>query len=336
MNRKDLPMARLDWYIRSNLKLSHLQLIVALDEHRHLGKVAAHMNVSQPAVSKTLAALETKLGFPLFNRTTRGMEPSEHGDCLIRHAQDILRRLTSVEDELRDISDGRIGRISLGVLPSAATVLVPRFVADMNRLNAGITTSVREGTMETLLPRLRSGDVDFVVGARPSRRLEEEFETELLYEDPIVVVAGPNHPLTGVPRLQWRQLGGYSMVLPTQDASTRLVIEEFLLDQGLRVPSQHLESLSTLTNIGVLQYTDSVGFMTRVLAQYFQDLGLLSVLPLQVPNATMRLALVWMADRRKTKVHEIILDEFRATRDMLVRDFLINPLWTDAAAATQS
>lgn len=319
-------MARLDWYIRSNLKLSHLQLIVALDEFRHLGKVAAHMNVTQPAVSKTLAALETKLGFPLFSRTTRGMEPTEHGECLVRHANDILRRLTNVEDELRDISDGRIARVSLGVLPSAATVLVPRFIADLNRLNTDITTSVREGTMEGLVPRLRSGDVDFVVGARLSRRLGPEFEGELLYEDPIVVVAGPKHPLVGTPRLQWRMLGGYSMVLPTQDASTRQAIDEFLLDQGLKVPSQHLESLSTLTNIGVLQYTDSVGFMTRTLAHYFQDLGLLSVFPLQVPNATMHMGLLWMADRRKTKVHEIILDEFRSTRDQLVRDFLINPL----------
>lgn len=319
-------MAKLDWYIRSNIKLAHLQLLVALDEHRNLGKVAAHLNVSQPAISKTLAALEEKLGFSLFKRTTRGMEPSEHGDCLIRHARDILRRLTTVEDELRDISDGRIGRISMGVLPAAATVLLPRFVSDLNRLNAGITTSVCEGTMESLLPLLRAGDIDFVVGNQPVRPLGSEFETELLYDDPIVAVASRNHPLTGMEDLRWPMLAGYSMVLPTQDASTRSTIDEFLIEQGLRIPSQHLESLSTLTNIGVMQYTDSVGFMSRVLAQYFQDLGLLSMLPLQVPNATIHVGLVWMADRRKTKVHEIILEEFRTTRDSLVRDFLLNPL----------
>lgn len=319
-------MAKLDWYVRSRLKLSHFQLLAVLDEFRNIGKAAAYLNVSQPAVSKNLSMLETNLGFPLFKRTTRGMEPSEHGECLIRHANDILRRLSAVEEELRDISEGRIGRVSLGVLPSAATVFLPRFVAHLNRLNTEITVSVREGTLENLLPSLRTGDVDFVLGNRPRRRLGEEFETELLYEDPIVVVVGSNHPLAHEPRPRWRMLGGYPMVLPTQDASTRAVIEEFLLDQGVRVPSQHLESLSTLTNIGVLQYTDAVGFMTRVLAQYFQDLGLLSVLPLQVPYATMHVSLVWMADRGKTTVHEVILDEFRSTRDMLVRDFLLNPL----------
>lgn len=81
-----------------------------------------------------------------------------------------------------------------------------------------------------------------------------------------------------------------------------------------------------MTNIGVMQFTDSVGFLSRVLAQHFQDMGLLSVLPLQVPNANIHVGLVWMADRKKTRVHEIILEELRATRDLLVRDFLINPL----------
>lgn len=319
-------MARLDWYIRSNLKLSHLQLLLALDEHRSVGKVAAHLNVTQPAVSKSLAALEANLGFSLYRRTTRGMEPTEYGECLVRHARDILRRLATVEDELRDISDGRIARISMGVLPAAATVLLPRFVADLNRLNAGITTTVREGTMESLLPRLRAGDIDFVVGNRPTRPLGPEFETELLYEDPVVVVASRNHPLTWVSNPEWRMLAGYSMVLPTQDATTRPIIDEFLMQQGLTIPSQHLESLSTLTNIGVMQFTDSVGFLSRVLAQHFQDLGLLSVLPLQVPEANIHVGLVWMADKKKTRVHEIILEELRATRDLLVRDFLINPL----------
>jgi len=319
-------MAKLDWYIRSNLKLSHLQLLVALDDFRNIGKVAAHLNVSQPAVSKSLASLEASLGFSLFNRTTRGMDPSEHGECLIRHARDILRRLRSVDDELRDISDGRIARITMGVLPAAASVLVPRFVADMMRLNAGITISVREGSMESLLPQLRAGDIDFVVGNQPIRPLGPEFGTELLYHDPIVVVTSRSHPLACMDTLSWSDLNGHSMVLPTADASTRSSIDDFLTAQDVHIPSQHLESLSTLTSIGVLQLTDSVGFLSRVLAQYFQDLGVLAMLPLQVPNTSIHVGLVWMADRRQTKVHEIILEELRNTRDLLVRDFLVNPL----------
>jgi Bacterial regulatory helix-turn-helix protein, lysR family len=63
---KGRAMPRLDWYIRANLKLRHLQLLVALDDLRHVSRVAAHLNVTQPAVSKTLAALETGMATQLF------------------------------------------------------------------------------------------------------------------------------------------------------------------------------------------------------------------------------------------------------------------------------
>jgi hypothetical protein len=77
-------MAKLDWYIRANLKLRHLQLLVALDDFRSVGRVAAHLNVSQPAVSKTLAMLEEGLEVALFDRSTRGMEPTEQSGTRAR------------------------------------------------------------------------------------------------------------------------------------------------------------------------------------------------------------------------------------------------------------
>ena len=59
-------MAQLDWFIRANLKPRHLQLLVAMDDYRSLGRVAENVNVTQPAVSKTLGELERGLGVKLF------------------------------------------------------------------------------------------------------------------------------------------------------------------------------------------------------------------------------------------------------------------------------
>ena len=64
-------MAQLDAYVRTSFKPRHLRLLVALDDMRHLGKVASSINVSQPAVSKALGELERGLGLKLFERTAR-------------------------------------------------------------------------------------------------------------------------------------------------------------------------------------------------------------------------------------------------------------------------
>ena len=83
-------MTQLDTYVRASFKPRHLRLLVALDDLRNLGQVAASINVSQPAVSKALGELERGLGLKLFERTARGVIPTAYGQCLIRHARVML------------------------------------------------------------------------------------------------------------------------------------------------------------------------------------------------------------------------------------------------------
>ena len=182
-------MSRTDWYIRANLKLRHLQLVVALDGMRSISKVASALTLTQPAVSKMLSSLESGLGVRLFERSTTGLIPTEHGQCLIRHAQEILLRLNTVQSELRDISEVPIMRVSLGIMPAATLVLAPRLIGLLESKAKDIVVSVKEGTMEIMLPKLKAGELDFLIGVLPNRPVGAELRTHTFYEDPFVVAA---------------------------------------------------------------------------------------------------------------------------------------------------
>ena len=307
-------MSRLDWYIRANLKFRHLQMLVAIDDLRHVGRVAAYLNVTQPAVSKTLLQLEQGLNVALFERTRRGMEPTAHGECMIRHAREILACLINARDELLDISEGRISRVVIGVLPTTAIELVPRFIARLEAESKDVAAGVIEGTMSTLLPMLRAGDMDLVVGLLlPEQPLEPEFATELLYEDPIVVAVRHEHPLAAVPELKWTSLSGYPLVLPPSSALMRDAIDTFIANHGVRTPRRRLDSVSTLTNIGVLRFTDSIGFISRGLAQHYAEQGMLRVLPLELPNVRLPVGLVWVAGRHMGVAQRLVCRLLRET-----------------------
>ncbi len=313
-------MSGLNRYLRHHLNIRHLRVLVALDDHRNVGRVAAYLNVTQPAVSKTLAMLESGLGMQLFMRGRRGMEPTDAGACLVRHAREILSRLNEAGIELRDIAEGQVGQVSLGVLPSAAVVLVPRLIARQESNVASVAISVTEGTMATLLPALRAGDIDMTVGVLPTPPLGPEFGTEVLMEDPIAVVVRRNHPLTGLKHVCWKHLDGYPMVLPPQTAYTRGAIDAILARHDLSVSRRVVESVSTMTNVGTLQLTDSVGFLSSVLAQHFENLGVLTMLSLDVPDGvTMRIGLIWMIDRHFTAAHRLIRTALLETSRELLR-----------------
>src|SRR5262245_12866214 len=119
-------MAELDWYLLINLKARHLRLVVAIDTYRNLTQVADITHVTVPAVSKALAELERGLGLELFTRTTQGLKPTPYGECLIRHAREMLTSLNQARDELKALSTGTQGKVNIGVLPASTYALLPR------------------------------------------------------------------------------------------------------------------------------------------------------------------------------------------------------------------
>lgn len=303
-------MTKLDWYLRANLKFRHLQLIVALDDLRNVGRVASYLNVSQPAISKTLAALEEGLGVKLFERAPHGLEPTEHGDCFVRHARQIIEQLAYARDELQYISEGRVTRVNLGVVPAAA-LQVARFIARLEAQTLAVTVTIQEATTVNLQKMLRAGDIDLIVGNLPIRPLGAEFTTELLYKDPIVIVVRQGHPLADAEVLDWSLLSKYPTVMPPEGSFTRTPLEDTLLRKGVKITHSSVESISTLTNIGVLQQTDSIGFLAKGIATYFEKLDVVSILPLSLSNIWMNVGVIWMTDRGLTKSQQKVRKLFQ-------------------------
>src|SRR5262250_3035684 len=116
-------MAQIDRVLRSNIKLRHLQLMVALDEFRHLGRTAEFLSVSQPAVSRVLTEVEKMLGLTLFTRSTRGTEPTAAGESLVRFARSVLAQYEQTRDEIAAVESGASGRIRIGSMGAALPAL---------------------------------------------------------------------------------------------------------------------------------------------------------------------------------------------------------------------
>jgi len=156
-------MAQPDWFIRANLKPRHFRMLVALDDLRHMGRVAQSLHVSQPAVSLALGELEKGLGFKLFERTPKGVLPNAYGECQIRHARAVLASLVQARDELHALRSGALGRVIVGALPAMRPGLLPKAMAKLKEKTPLTIVTVHEGSMESMLPELRRGAVDLIV-----------------------------------------------------------------------------------------------------------------------------------------------------------------------------
>jgi DNA-binding transcriptional LysR family regulator len=300
-------MAQIDRVLRSNIKLRHLQLLVALDQFRHLGRTAEFMSVSQPAVSKMLAEVESMLALTLFDRSARGTEPTASGVSLIRFARSVLAEYERTRDEIAAVASGTAGRTRVGSMVVAMPVLLARAVALLKQRSTQATVLVEEGDLTHLLPKLRLGELDVFVGRLEPGYASPDLVTEALYEEPMVAVVAADHPLAGKAKPSWADLAAIPCVLPPPWASLRVKIEQQFFKHGLEPPLDVVETSSFLALTLFLQQRGAAGFLAQSVAKHFQSQGLLKVLRLKVAIELPPVGLITLRGRRLTATTEQLI-----------------------------
>jgi DNA-binding transcriptional LysR family regulator len=310
-------MSQIDRVLRSNLKLRHLQMLVALDQFRHLGRAAEFLSVTQPAVSKTLAEVERMFGLSLFDRSTRGTVPTPAGASVVRFARSVLAGYDRTRDEIAAEARGASGRTSVGAMVVATPVLLARAV---ERLKAGAgrtTVLIDEGDLTRLLPKLRLGELDLFVGRLEPGYAAPDLEAEPLYEEPMAAVVRPGHPLADASRPTWADLAALPCVMPPPWASLRVKLDQMFHAAGLHPPVDIVESASFLSQITFLRQRGAVGFMARGVARHFAAQEMVAELRLAVPIGLPPVGLITMRGRPPTAATAQLMECLRLEAQVL-------------------
>lgn len=304
-------MTRIDRVLRSSLKLRHFQLLVALDQFRHLGRAAEFLSVTQPAVSKSLAEIESLFGLPLFERSTRGTEPTSAGISVVRFARSVLAGYERTRDEILAEARGASGRTSVGAMVVATPVLLAQAVERLKARSSRITVLVEEGDLTRLLPKLRLGELDLFVGRLEPGYASPDLETEALYHDAMVAVVRPGHPLADQQALAWADLVSWPCVMPPPWASLRVKLEQQFFAHGLHPPADLMETASFLSQLSFLHQRGAVAFMAWQVARHYADQGLLAVLELPVPVDLPPVGLITLRGQPPTPTTVQLIDCLR-------------------------
>ncbi|WP_048440309.1 LysR substrate-binding domain-containing protein [Caenimonas sp. SL110] len=306
-------MPAIDRVLRSNIKLRHLQLLVALDQFRHVGRTAEFMSVSQPAVSKMLTEVESMLEVILFERSTRGTEPTAAGVSLIRFARSVLADYERTRDEIASLESGAAGRTRVGsMVVSLPTVLTPA-VTLLKKGAPEATVLVEEGDLTRLLPKLRLGEIDLFVGRLEPGYAAPDLVTEKLFNEPMVAVVRAGHPLSGKrSRVTWADLAAMPCVLPPPWASLRVKLEQQFYKHKLQPPVDVIETASFLAISTFVQQRDAVAFVAQSVGTHFEQQGMFAVLKLPVPVELPPVGLITVRGRPPTRITQQLMQCLRS------------------------
>lgn len=242
------------------VQLRHLRCLVAVAQERHLARAAERLNLSQPAVSKTLAELEALAGARLVERGRRGAQLTLAGQQLLAHAQRVLEAVGDAAQALAPAATARIARLRVGALPSVAPALLPAALAQFQSEGPKSHVEVRANTNAALLDALRAGALDVALGrmSEPARMTGLTFE--LLYMEPLVLLVRPGHPLATLAAPSMQAVLQHPLVVYGEGTTPRHNTESFLSGFGLRLPAQRTETLEVSVARLLVQHADAIWF----------------------------------------------------------------------------
>jgi len=189
-----------------------LEYLVAVAEARHFGRAARACGVSQPGLSAQIQSLEADLGVRLFERSRRGVIVTRAGERVAEQARRALRALDGVVDAAREASAPLTGPLHLGVIPTVAPYLLPRWLPRVREAHPHLQLFLHEDQTARSVARLREGSLDLLLLALPIGG--GDLEELALFDEPFLLAAPAGHALgRGRRRVTESDLEGCAVLL---------------------------------------------------------------------------------------------------------------------------
>ena len=244
------------------LELRDVEYFFVVAEHRHVGRAAEALGMSQPALSRSLRRLEASIKARLVTRTPKGVELTAVGSALLSQVSRLRLALSDVAQEATDLSEGTAGHLRIGVGPATAEHLLAPACSALFKSAPKITIKVTVAHYHMLLPALRNGEFDLILSNIPTPA-HEDLVQEHLYYDEFAVVASASHRLVKRKQVTLAELAQERWALPTANVLAWNWLHRVFEDHGLPAPNVAMDASSTLPTLAVVASSKLLGFASR-------------------------------------------------------------------------
>jgi len=223
--------------IGKRLRLRDLHVLLTVVQHGSMAKAAQHLAVSQPAVSKAIAELEHTLGVKLLERSPRGVEPTLYGGALVRRGLTVFDELRQGVGEIEFMANPTVGEVRVGCFEWVMATLMPPVIERLARQYPGVVVHVSHTNPATLdLHELRERNIDLLIGRLGLAAEQDDLNSEILLDDPMVVAAGAQSRWARLRKVQLASLMDQKWILYPPDSEPAARVEKAFRARGLALP----------------------------------------------------------------------------------------------------
>jgi len=207
-----------------NITFRQLQIFESVAQHLSYTRASESLHLTQPAVSMQIKQLEQSVGLPLFEQLGKKVFLTDAGQEFRGYARAINRQLDELEQVVDEMKGLRRGRLTIAVA-TTANYFAPRLLATFCQQHGEVAVSLDVTNREQLLKGLVENRTDLVIMGQPPA--EMALVAERFLDNPLVVVAAPQHPLAACRQIPLERLLQETFLVREQGSGTRSAVERF-------------------------------------------------------------------------------------------------------------
>jgi DNA-binding transcriptional LysR family regulator len=308
---------KIDWesQIGRRLKLRDLHVFGTVVQRGSMAKAAAHLRVSQPAVSEIISDLEHTLGVRLLDRGPQGVEPTMYGRALLKGGTAAFDDLKQSIKEIELMADPTAGELRIGCSQSLGTSILPPVIEQFSRQYPRVVLRVQDAVSPTLeFPELRERRLDVVFDRlmRPLTRGDDDLNVEVLCNDDTVVAAGPQSRWARLDKVDLGDLANEPWILTAPDTWIYMIMAEAFRERGLAIPKPRLMTFSVHLRAKLVMTGPFISPFPKSFLHLNADHFPLKVLPIDLPANPWPIAVITLKHRTLMPVAQSFIDQVRA------------------------
>ncbi|MGD9942460.1 MAG: LysR substrate-binding domain-containing protein [Burkholderiaceae bacterium] len=241
------------------MKLHNLRDFIAVARAGSIHQAARELQLSQPALTKSIRQLEKELGTPLFDRTAKGAALNQMGRRFLLRAETAANELSRGRDELTQLMGARGGRVAFAVSGTPSLLFLAGALKAFRQRYPLAQVRIVEGLLPVMLPELRDSRIDFVMAPRPARSLGKEYAVTPVFSHKRAVVGGVHHPLRRARSLA--DLVDAEWILTAAAGPRAIEFDEVFSLRGLRVPAARVQCESLMALVSLLANTELLALL---------------------------------------------------------------------------
>jgi len=231
-----------------------LTAFLAVAESGSFSTAAERLFLTQPAVSKRIAQLEQQLGTRLFDRVGRRIRLTEAGEALLPRARQVLLDLEDMSRAISNLTGTVSGTLRIGTSHHIGLHRLPPVLRRFSREYPDVKLDIHFIDSEEAWEAVLHGDLEMGVVTLPPQP-DPRLHSQAVWQDPLVFMAAPEHPLARLDRVTLETLTGYSAILPSPVTFTRRIVESLFEEQALTLnismSTNYLETIHMMVSIGL-------------------------------------------------------------------------------------